>query len=168
MKKFITVFTIAIASAYASICDLPESLVEHCTCTDIGVTCSDSPVTEIPDYAFSQSVASKVQNIDLSGNKISKVGSRAFYSENPSKNPLIINLENNLLTSASFQPDSFAGNGMAIMLKLGGNPNILVLDESVFKPFLLNGRIDSGQQNIVDMRGSPLSCSRPNLWILEN
>ena len=107
--------------------------------------------------------------MDVSSHQISKVESHAFYFEEPSNEYLTINLESNQLTAESFDVESFAINGRVTTVKMGGNPNLQVLKDSVFRSFLVNtGRSSPAEQNIVDLRGSPLVCSKANLWILEN
>lgn len=107
--------------------------------------------------------------IDLSSHQISKIESHAFYFEEPSNDYVTINLESNQLTAESFEVDAFAINGRITTVKMGNNPNLQVLKESVFRSFLVNtGRSAPNEQNIVDLRGSPLACTKANLWILEN
>jgi hypothetical protein len=56
-------------------------------------------------------------------------------------------------------------NGRVTTIKLGANPLLQVLEEPVFREFLSNKQND---QNLIDLKGSPLSCNKKNLWLLEN
>ncbi|CAG2102916.1 unnamed protein product [Medioppia subpectinata] len=124
-------------------------------------------ITKIGRNAFASLKALKY--IDLSQHQISKIDPHAFYFEDSSNEYLTINLESNLLTQESFEVESMSTNGRITTVKLGGNPNLQVLKDSVFRSFLLNtGRSNPAEQNMLDMRGSPLTCAKPNLWILES
>lgn len=128
---------------------------------------SDGEISNVDEYAFKN--LDKLKSLDLQGNRISKLASHAFHFKQPSDNYLTINLESNQLTEESFGSELFGVNQRITTLKLGGNPNIAVLKEPIFKPFLLeSGRTSPNEQNIVDMRGSPLACSKSNIWMLEN
>jgi len=103
--------------------------------------------------------------LDLSSHKINTIDSYGFSFSMASNEKLIINLEHNNITYKSFANNSLLLNGRTTTLKLGANPLLQVLDESVFHEFLISKL--SGDQNQIDLRGSPLYCNSKNLWLLE-
>ncbi|KAG0195171.1 hypothetical protein BGX28_002100, partial [Mortierella sp. GBA30] len=80
-----------------------------------------------------------------------------FPKREPSSDYLTINLESNLLTAESFDVESLVVNGRITTLKLGKNPNLQVLKDSVFMSFLINtGRSNPNELDTVDLEGGPL------------
>lgn len=104
--------------------------------------------------------------IDLSSHKINSISSYAFAFTMPSNEKLLINLWNSSLTYKSFENNSFDPNGRPTTLNLGANPNLQVLEESVFHSFLSNKA--NGHENHIDLTGSTLNRISNNSWLLEN
>jgi hypothetical protein len=58
-------------------------------------------------------------------------------------------------------------NERIVELRLGANPDLQVLDENVFYPFLIN-KMNASDSNVIDLTGDPMQCLPENVWLLEN
>ena len=107
-----------------------------------------------------------LEYIGLSSHKINTIESYGFQFIEPIKEKLLIDLTHNNLTENSFGVNSFQVNERIVELRLGANPKLRVLSETVFEPFLVN-KFNESDNNSIDLTGSPLECSPKNLWLLE-
>jgi hypothetical protein len=143
---------------------------------------TETSIAEVPDNAFNQKTKSNLDKINLSGNKIARLGKEAFnltditeidLSKNKLtqiskrsfildhiKNSLIIDLQNNLLNESSFENDCF-NSTQPITLYMQNN-KLKELKEDIFRPMT-----ESLTTNKIELLGNPFTCDCSAKWITE-
>jgi hypothetical protein len=143
---------------------------------------TETSIAEVPDNAFNRKTKSYLNKVNLSGNKITRLGKDAFnltditeidlsknkltqisktnFILNHINNSLTIDLQNNLLNESSFEKDCF-NSTQPIVLHLQNN-KLKELKETTFKPM-----IKSLTNNKIYLFGNPFTCDCSAKWITE-